>query len=274
MFFGQSTFTAQPKTIIMLKTKIYLAFIALTALSITSCVSLKNGKVKYQKVNNSFNITEKINTLDIIKNDQALLPSINLIPQKSDLAQNNLAKLQFLEVSSTEIALKDSLKGGNCDKILLKDGNEILAKIIEIGPDAIKYKRCENLDGPLYVSDASAVTSITFSNGTTEIIKSKDRTSATVAKKPSKNGTATVGLVLGIIGLSIGVAFTILLSNLLMLIAAALGLIAIILAINAHLLSKKNPDSKLGRILGVVSAVLGGLSLISLTLIFVLSIIL
>ena len=258
----------------MLKTKISLAFIALATLTITSCVSLNNGKVKYQKVNNSSSKTEKINTHDVIQNDQAQLSNSIFDTQKTNLGENEAAQLQLLETPFTDIIFKDTLKAKNCDKILLKDGKEISAKIIEIGPEAIKYKRCENLDGPIYVTNTSEVVSITYSNGTTETIKSTVRSAAPEANKSTKNSSATLGLVLGMIGLSMGIALTIILSNLLLLIAAALGLIAIIFAIIAHVISKKNPDSKLGRNLGIVAAVLGGLSLISLTLLFVLGIIL
>ena len=31
-----------------------------------------------------------------------------------------------------------------CDNIILKDGSEISSKIIEITPDLIKYRKCDN----------------------------------------------------------------------------------------------------------------------------------
>ena len=77
-----------------------------------------------------------------------------------------------------------------------------------------------------------------------------------------------IGLVLGIIGLSLGIAFTILSGGLLFIIAASLGFLAINFAISSEVILKKNIDSKLGRTLGVVSLILGGLSMISLTVLF------
>ena len=37
-----------------------------------------------------------------------------------------------------------------CDNITFMNGNEEEVKLLEIGDDYIKYKRCDNLDGPTY----------------------------------------------------------------------------------------------------------------------------
>lgn len=37
------------------------------------------------------------------------------------------------------------------DVITKRNGDEILAKILEVNPTEIKYKRYDNPDGPLYV---------------------------------------------------------------------------------------------------------------------------
>ena len=36
----------------------------------------------------------------------------------------------------------------NCDQIITRTGDVISAKILEIGTTEIKYKKCDNLDGP------------------------------------------------------------------------------------------------------------------------------
>ncbi|MDR0443284.1 MAG: hypothetical protein LBH44_07760 [Treponema sp.] len=56
------------------------------------------------------------------------------------------------------------------DLIIMKDGNTIEAKVLEITPQEIKYKRHNHLDGPTVVIPIAGVLSIKYENGTTEII--------------------------------------------------------------------------------------------------------
>jgi len=56
------------------------------------------------------------------------------------------------------------------DLIILKDGNTIEAKVVEISPTEIRYRRFTNLDGPIIVIPADSVLSIRYENGTTDII--------------------------------------------------------------------------------------------------------
>jgi hypothetical protein len=56
------------------------------------------------------------------------------------------------------------------DMIIMKDGNIIDAKVMEIHPTEIRYKRLDNLDGPMIVIPSSGVLSIRYKNGTTDII--------------------------------------------------------------------------------------------------------
>lgn len=65
-----------------------------------------------------------------------------------------------------------------CDKIIDKDGDELLVKVTEIGIDLIKYKNCDHLDGPVYNIPKDAVLMIDYANGKREVIKQ--------SKKPVK----------------------------------------------------------------------------------------
>ncbi len=55
-----------------------------------------------------------------------------------------------------------------------------VVKVTEINIDAIKYKRFDNLEGPLYVSSKSEIESIKFSNGLIETFKSEEAKPQTV----------------------------------------------------------------------------------------------
>lgn len=54
------------------------------------------------------------------------------------------------------------------DVITERNGNEILAKILEVNPDEVKYKRFDNQNGPLYTIRKSDVLFIKYENGTSE----------------------------------------------------------------------------------------------------------
>lgn len=56
------------------------------------------------------------------------------------------------------------------DLIVLRDGNVIEAKVTEITPTEIKYKRFNNLNGPVIVISKTDVLSIRYENKTTEVI--------------------------------------------------------------------------------------------------------
>ena len=91
-----------------------------------------------------------------------------------------------------------------CDNLILRDGNEILVKIIEITPDLIKYKRCKKEDGPLISVSKEDVFMIKYNDGTKELIElskdnSRDRNIRTHTKKDRK----------GYIGITYGISYPI-----------------------------------------------------------------
>lgn len=57
------------------------------------------------------------------------------------------------------------------DTIYKKNGEKIIAKITELTPSEIKYKRFDYQDGPLYIESKSNVVSIIYSNGIKETVK-------------------------------------------------------------------------------------------------------
>jgi hypothetical protein len=61
------------------------------------------------------------------------------------------------------------------DLILKKNGDEINAKVQEIGVTEIKYKKSDNLNGPVYTLLKSEVFMVKFENGTKEIFTEEPR---------------------------------------------------------------------------------------------------
>lgn len=84
------------------------------------------------------------------------------------------------------------------DVILLQNGEEIEAKVTEIGVDEIKYKKHSMPDGPDYVSLKSEVFMITFENGskevfgTTEAVQAESSASSPAENISSGSGSATL----------------------------------------------------------------------------------
>lgn len=74
-----------------------------------------------------------------------------------------------------EILQSSSIKKttGDCDLIILRNGDEISAKVEEVGGDYIKYKRCDNLNGPTFNTSSGEVFMIKYSNGTKTMIYQK-----------------------------------------------------------------------------------------------------
>ena len=67
------------------------------------------------------------------------------------------------------------------DNIVLKNGDEIVAKIFEVGESNIKYKKFNNQDGPIYTKSKDEIFYIKYSNGDKEMF------SKNVNNKSSKN---------------------------------------------------------------------------------------
>ena len=56
------------------------------------------------------------------------------------------------------------------DVIVLKNANEIEAKVSAISPDAVTYKRWNNIDGPTYTIPKSEIFYIKYQNGEKEVV--------------------------------------------------------------------------------------------------------
>jgi hypothetical protein len=76
------------------------------------------------------------------------------------------------------------------DMIIRKDGNMIEAKVVEISPSEIRYKRFDHLDGPTIVISTADVLSIRYENGTYEIINTVISTEQEKNQAENPNTTA------------------------------------------------------------------------------------
>ena len=54
------------------------------------------------------------------------------------------------------------------DMITTRSGESILAKVLEVSPSVVRYKRFNNLDGPTYTMNTAQILEITYENGDTD----------------------------------------------------------------------------------------------------------
>jgi hypothetical protein len=81
------------------------------------------------------------------------------------------------------------------DTLFLKNSSKLTVQLLEINPDNIKYKRFDNLTGPLYTHLKSEVLFIVFANGKKEVFESVNlvKTDTNAIKPTDVNlGTDTI----------------------------------------------------------------------------------
>jgi hypothetical protein len=87
------------------------------------------------------------------------------------------------------IAAFASISSFSQDIIVLKTGDEIKSKVLEVTPDLVKYKKWENQDGPIYSSNKSEVFMIKYINGTKDVFN----TSTAPNPNPDQNSNLSNG---------------------------------------------------------------------------------
>jgi hypothetical protein len=63
----------------------------------------------------------------------------------------------------------------DCDILTYRNGEEVKAKIMEVGLHEIKYKKCDNPNGPTYTVKKDEVFMIKYSNGSKDIFKEEPK---------------------------------------------------------------------------------------------------
>lgn len=148
-------------------------------------------------------------------------------------------------------------KSEPCDIMTLKTGSDMLVKVVEIGINDIKYKDCDNLDGPVVVIRKADVFRIKYLNGKVETFTNNNEASqsesnqqkgATTNPTTTVNAMAIIGLVAGI--LAILVAFVPILGWF-------FGILGILFALIAFIAIKNNPEKFRGKGLAIAAAVTG-----------------
>lgn len=174
----------------------------------------------------------------------------------------------------------------DCDIITLRTGEEISAKVIKVGSEEVEYKKCDNVEGPLYSVKSQNVFMIKYANGVKDIISKEGSNEPKKERVTEKNSKTSFIILMSALGLG-GIAAAV--SSLgagaeLVLIFGGIGggvlfILSIIFAIVGLSLFAKYPDKFEGKgfaittlivayIMSLVSIVIWGLLLGNTTIIF------
>lgn len=97
------------------------------------------------------------------------------------MLRNNIIfmkKLAYLFVSLMLFAVSVNAQ----DVVVLRDGNLLNAKVIEITETTIRYKKWENIDGPTYLLSKEMVLAINYENGTKDVFENVVKEKSDIAQ--------------------------------------------------------------------------------------------
>lgn len=95
---------------------------------------------------------------------------------KIEIKNKNTSKLENISLSfdnkttikPSSVDTKESYNKPNyddCDVIVFKNRSEVEAKVLEVGVSEVKYKLCDNQDGPVFTESKDKISMIRFANG-------------------------------------------------------------------------------------------------------------
>ena len=247
-----------------------MKFLAYLIISLSLLSSCKMERRLYQsglhiewKNKNHRNLNEAKNesNLDYTRSKVKLSEQENNFsnPMVPKLEKTNLNEINESKQSITE----------DCDEIILRSGVIIKGKVLEIGVEEIKYKKCENLNGPSISIRKKDVFLVKYPNGTTdimpeekevekeEILISSYTNSDPVVKEEDKM-TDSLGIFAIILGV-LGIILTLAISTI---IGALVGLVALIIGISSYSRIIKNGNKIKGKGLALTGIILGSISLL------------
>lgn len=178
-------------------------------------------------------------------------------------------KEPIASISNNDIVLSQIANSSNnlfkdeeCDVITLKTGEEISCKVSDIGLSEIKYKKCDNLNGPSISIRKEDVFMVKYSNGTKDIIskiepKKEDqyvRSKKDIPIQKKTNGFAVASYAIVLSG-AIITWFA------LFYIGIPAGILAIIFGIIGAVQIDRHPEKYKGKSLAILGIILGAILL-------------
>lgn len=137
----------------------------------------------------------------------------------------------------------------SCDTIVLRSGEQITARILEIDSETIRYRKCDNPAGPVLILNSAQVFVIKYPNGSRDYFSNfsdADHPAQTPAKKTEGLGLA--GFISSLVGLFI--------------LGIPLGILSFIFGLISLGKMKRNPLKYKGRGFAIASVIIGMVDII------------
>lgn len=252
-----------------MKTKVIYLFVTLVFI----IVAFSKCTVQKRTYRNGYYVSwhKKVaNTSAIVKNTEPKKKKEEIVFEPIVKKDNEMQALLLASVKKDEGILKKptirpiKILSDSCgDKIVLRNADEIDAKVIEINKLNVMYKRCDNLSGPMVITKADDIFMIKYANGTKEVFEKKTEKKPVEVKQPEKkvmcaaeyNNFAVASIATAILGLTI-----------------ILAPIPFVLGIIGSNQIKKNPERYRGRELASIGIAFGSIGTILLLLIILFAI--
>ncbi len=145
----------------------------LTSCSIEKRLHLSGYHIEWNKKNYQQNTNSFLNETSEKGIEKFQVENENITSSNEEfiiLEKTPIAPLIEKGIKITSATLT-SAKIYECDVIILRNGQEIKGKVLEIGQNEIKYKDCSNLNGPTISKNKNEVLKINYSNGTSTIME-------------------------------------------------------------------------------------------------------
>jgi len=143
-----------------------LPFLILIACSVQKRKYQKGFYVSTTKHQKNSNTNSK---KEIFSNTLVIQPSTLPVDENKDIEIIAAVNNKSFFLTKTPSLLFNQINDSLCDIILLKNGNEVKATILEITPALVKYKKCDDAESPLYIAKKSDIFKIKHANGTTDV---------------------------------------------------------------------------------------------------------
>jgi TM2 domain-containing membrane protein YozV len=173
----------------LLKNTFALSFSFLLIFSSCSIEKRQHTKGYYVNWNSSYNSTIKKESKLIQSNSEEFVLAQTSTNTKEISTPIFEAKSTKSNSDKRKKFKQKIEKNAECDVIILKNGTEIQAKVIEIGEFKVKYKNCDNLTGPTFYKNKSEIFMVKYPNGTSTIIENKEEPSASQASNNNSSNS-------------------------------------------------------------------------------------
>ena len=127
----------------------------------------ENKKIKFIDVESTLIASNKNSTFFRSESSKKLIPENNILITSN---KNHKSLKKYFKLFQKKTSVLNALL--DCDLIIMRNGSEIRAKILEITQVELKYKNCNNLEGPTFTKSLSDIFKIKYTNGSVELIKS------------------------------------------------------------------------------------------------------